>query len=117
MRCASRPTRGAFVLCAALAAGCAPRQISDSGFGAYEVSLAAWSDGLAIAWYDTRNGNAEVYVRTLDGDGRDTGPELRLTTTDTESYEADIAPLPGAFAVAWYEKATDGAMRAQLGVW
>jgi hypothetical protein len=100
-----------------VAAGCSPRQISDSGFGAYEVSLAAWSDGLAIAWYDTRDANAEVYVRLLDGNGRETGRELRLTMTAAASYEADIAPLADAFAVAWYEKADDGAMRAQLGVW
>ncbi len=79
--------------------------------------MAAWDDGLAIAWYDTRDGNAEVYVRMLDRDGRETGQELRLTTTDAESYEADIAPLRNAFAVAWYEKAKDGATRAQLGVW
>jgi len=118
MRCASGTAPRALVLGAALAGlGCSPRQISDSGFGAYEVSLAAWSDGLAIAWYDTRDGNAEVYVRTLDADGRETGRELRLTMTEAESYEADIAPLPGAFAVAWYEKAKDGATRAQLGVW
>ena len=69
MRCASGTAPRALVLGAALAGlGCSPRQISDSGFGAYEVSLAAWSDGLAIAWYDTRDGNAEVYVRTLDAD-------------------------------------------------
>src|SRR5262245_40453140 len=118
MRCASGPAPRASFLCAALAAlGCSPRQISESGFGAFEVSLAAWDDGLAIAWYDTRNGNAEVYVRTLDGDARETGQELRLTTTEAESYEADIAPLRGAFAVAWYEKAKDGAMRGKLGVW
>jgi hypothetical protein len=94
-----------------------PRQVSDSGFGAYEVSLATWSDGLAVAWYDTRDGNAEVYVRRLDADGRDGGPELRLTATTTESYEADIAPLGDAFAIAWYEKESDGALRAQLGAW
>ena len=117
MRCASRPAPRALLLCAVLALGCSPRQISDSGFGAYEVSLATWADGLAIAWYDTRDGNAEVYVRTLDADGQETGGELRLTTTEAASYEADVAPLPGAFAVAWYEKAKDGAMRAQLGVW
>ena len=117
MGCASGTAPRALVLGAALAGlGCSPRQISDSGFGAYEVSLAAWNDGLAIAWYDTRDGNAEVYVRTLDGDGRETGRELRLTMTEAESYEADIAPLQGAFAVAWYEKAENGAMRAQLGV-
>ena len=102
----------------AATAGCSPaNQISNSGVGAYEVSLAAWSDGLAVAWYDTRDVNSEVYVRSLDADGREVGPELRLTTTTAESYEADIAPLLNAFAVAWYEKDHDGAMRAQLGVW
>ncbi|HEY3517620.1 MAG TPA: hypothetical protein VGL98_11285 [Gammaproteobacteria bacterium] len=113
--------RAARALCSCAAfvasAACSPRQISDSGFGAYEVSLAAWDDGLAVAWYDTRDGNAEVYVRRLDADGRDVGPELRLTNTEAQSYEADIAALPDAFAIAWYEKARDGTMRAQLGVW
>ena len=84
-----------------------PRQISESGFGAYEVSLAVWNDGLAVAWYDTRDGNAEVYVRSLDEDGREAGAELRLTNTAAESYEADIAPLKDAFAIAWYEKSHD----------
>ncbi len=69
-----------------LLAACAPpRQVSESGFGAYEVSLATWSDGLALAWYDTRDGNAEVYVRPLDADGRAAGPELRITTTAEQS--------------------------------
>jgi hypothetical protein len=44
-----------------LVAACAPpRQISDSGFGAYEVSLAVFDDGRALAWYDLRHGNAEI---------------------------------------------------------
>ena len=100
-----------------LAACAPPRQVSDSGFGAYAVSLAAFDDGFALAWYDTRHGNAEIYVRPLDAAGRDAGPEARLTTTEAESYEADIAPLGDSFAAAWYEKAQDGALRAQLGVW
>ena len=117
-RCAFRRAARAFAACAVLAAaGCSPRQISDSGFGAYEVSLARSDDELAVAWYDTRNGNAEVYVRALDADGHEAGPELRLTTTAAESFEPDIALLPGAFAIAWYEKAHDGTTRAQLGVW
>jgi hypothetical protein len=118
VRFAARPAACAFLACAAVAvAGCSPRQISDSGFGAYEVSLAAWSDGLALAWYDTRDGNPEIYVRSLDAEGRKSGPELRLTTTAAASYEADIASLPDGFAIAWYEKEEGGAMRAQLGVW
>jgi hypothetical protein len=111
-----------FVLpsCAALCllAACSPpRQVSDSGLGAFEVSLAAFEDGLALAWYDMRHGNAEIYVRPLDAAGGDAGPEVRLTTTEAQSYEADIAPLGDAFAVAWYEKAADGVLEAQLGVW
>ena len=114
----SRWAARAFWASAALAAaGCSPRQITDSGLGAFEVSLAASHDDLAVAWYDTRDGNAEVYVRSLDADGHEAGPELRLTTTAAESYEPDIALLPGAVAIAWYEKAPDGTMRAQLGVW
>jgi hypothetical protein len=100
-----------------LAACAPPRQVSESGFGAYEVSLAAWSDGLALAWYDTRHGNAEIYVRPLDATGRDAGPELRVTATTAHSYEADIAPLADGFAIAWYEKSADDALSAQLGVW
>ena len=116
-RCPERAAH-AFWVCAALAAaGCSPRQITDSGFGAFEVSLAASNDELAVAWYDTRDGNAEVYVRSLDAEGRGSGPELRLTNTAAASYEADIALLPGGFAVAWYEKEDDGRMRAQLAAW
>src|SRR5690606_31666393 len=94
-----------------------PRQVSDSGFGAYEVSLAAWSDALAVAWYDTRDGNAEIYVRFLDAQGRAVGADERLTRTPAQSYEADLAALDDGLAVAWYEKADDGALRAQLGFW
>jgi hypothetical protein len=99
-------------------AGCdAPRQISDSGFGAYEVSMAAWDDGVAVTWYDTRDGNAEVYVRMLDAEGREVGAETRLTQSVEQSYEPDIAATPNGFAIAWYEKSAAGALRARLGFW
>jgi len=94
----------------------APRQISDSGFGAYEVSLAPWDEGLAISWYDTRNGNAEIYVRMLDGEKRVKGGELRMTYTAAHSYEPDLATLGDGLAIAWYEKAADTRPSAQLGV-
>ena len=116
--CTLRRAAHVSLTCAALAiVGCSPRQISDSGFGAYEVSLASADDELAVTWYDTRHGNAEVYVRSLNAEGHEARPELRLTTTAAESYEPDIALVPGAFAIAWYEKAADGTMRAQLDVW
>lgn len=106
-------------LVAALAvAGCdSPRQISESGFGAYEVSLAAWQDELAVAWYDVRDGNAEVYVRMLDVAGGERGAESRLTSTAEQSFEAEIAAIPNGFVVAWYERSAGGALRAKLGSW
>ncbi len=94
----------------------APRQISDSGFGAYEVSLAPWDEGLAIGWYDTRDGNSEIYVRMLDAEKRVKGGELRMTYTASESYEADLATLGDDLAIAWYEKSADTRLSAQLGL-
>jgi hypothetical protein len=94
-----------------------PIQISQSGVGAYEAALATDGDGLAVAWYDTRDGNAEIYLRRLDGNGRPSGPERRLTDSPEASYEASLESLPDAFAVAWYEQPMKGPPTAMLGVW
>jgi hypothetical protein len=96
------------------ACGTRPQQISESGFGAYEVSASTWPDGGIVAWYDTRDGNAEIYVRLLDANGQPAGGERRLTHTSTESYEAELAATSGGFAVAWYEKSPVGPPHAQL---
>lgn len=95
----------------------APRQISASGNGAYEAALATRRDGFLIAWYDTRDGNAEIYMRRLDGDGRPAGPERRLTNGPEESYEPSIDRLDEAVAIAWYDKSRDGTLVPKLGVW
>lgn len=107
----------AAVLAALAACGPQPQQISDSGAGAYEVSVSTWPDGLVVAWYDTRDGNAEVYARLLDAAGQPTGDERRLTLTPTESYEADVAATADGFAVGWYEKSRVGPPHAQLAWW
>jgi hypothetical protein len=95
----------------------APRQISASGTGAYEAALATRPDGFVTAWYDTRDGNAEIYMRLLDAAGRPAGPERRLTNSVEESYEPSIALAGDGVAVAWYDKAADGTLTAKLGVW
>ena len=94
-----------------------PRSISESDLGAYEASASAWPDGLVVAWYDTRDGNPEIYVRLLDAAGQPAGAERRLTRTATESYEADVAATADGFAVAWYEKSPVGPPHAQLAWW
>ena len=103
---------------ASAACGDRVRYISQSGAGAFEASLAARGDGLAVAWHDQRDGNAEIYLRLLSRDGEPAGPERRLTTDPEASYDPDMVGLgETAFAVAWYDKAADGALRPRLGVW
>ena len=109
-------------LCAAAAlAGCEapPRQVSDSGYGAYEVNMATrpGDAGLESAWFDARDGNAEIYTRLLDASASAEGADRRLTQTPTESFEPDVATTADGYVIAWYEKTAEGAQHAQLGAW
>lgn len=107
-------------LALALSATVAPvsvHQVSQSGFGAYEASLAPLGDGFVAAWYDTRHGHGEIYARTLNGDGAPAGPELRLTNGTNEAYEADVATRGDTVLVAWYEQQRARTYRAMVGAW
>ena len=97
--------------------GCSgPRPISDSGSGAFEASLSPLEGGLAVAWQDTRDGNAEIYFRVVEATGRPSGPAHRLTDDDVASYAAEIATLGEQLVVAWYERQPAGPV-ARLGSW
>lgn len=102
------------VCCAGPAA--APRQVSHSGTGAFEAALTTTPDGAIVAWYDTRDGNGEIYLRHVDSSGNPVGQEHRLTTDSQESYEPSLAMAGDALAVAWYDKAGDGTLTARLGL-
>ena len=91
--------------------------ISTTSAGAYEASLAAVADGFVAAWYDTRDGHAEIYVRQLDTEGHPVAPERRLTTGAADAYEADITPIKDGFIVGWYEKEKNGHLQPKLGAW
>src|SRR5262245_50225471 len=96
--------------CIATVVGCdsLPHQVSDSRAGAYEPSLERDRDGFAMAWYDTRDGNAEIYFRLLDADGQPAGPERRLTRGPEQSFEASLARLDDDFIIAWYDQTEKG---------
>jgi hypothetical protein len=91
--------------------------ITQSSAGAYGVSLGLRDGGFVAAWYDTRDGNAEIYMRLLDEQGAPAGPEQRLTNGPEESYEPRIATLDDAVALAWYDKSANGTLVAKLGLW
>lgn len=92
-------------------------QVSRGGAGSYETALATDTAGFAVAWYDTRDGNPEIYLRLLDESGHPAGPEHRLTETPEASYEASLERVGDRFAVAWYEQTSDGRQTAMLGEW
>jgi hypothetical protein len=94
-----------------------PIQVSQSGAGAYEAALATDEAGFAVAWYDNRDRNAEIYLRLLDRTGHPSSPERRLTTTPASSYEPSIERVGDSFIVAWYEQTADGRQTAMLGAW
>jgi hypothetical protein len=85
--------------------------------GAYEPALVTDASGFAVAWYDTRDGNAEIYLRLLDENGNPSSAERRLTETVELSYEPSLERFDDSFAIAWYEQTSDGRQTAMLGVW
>ena len=89
---------------------------------AFEPSLATFRDGLAVAWYDTRDGYGELYQQAIEADGRLRGTEVRLTTGMPEAFEPDIQAVEGTpggdgFVIGWYEKNAEGAYEPRLGLW
>jgi hypothetical protein len=102
-----------------MAIACSPRptQVSNSGKGAFETSLVQVGQGFAVAWYDIRDGQGEIYARMLDLNGRPAGPERRLTNGPEDSYEASIDRLGDDLVVAWYDQASTGQQTAKLGMW
>jgi len=106
-------------------AGCestGPGVVSAPNAIAFEPSLAAFRDGLAVAWYDNRDGHGELYQQALDADGRLRGTEVRLTTGTPDAFEPDIQAVEGtqggdSFVLGWYEKNAAGAYEPRLGLW
>ena len=101
-----------------LAIGCSsgPIQVSNSTTG-FETALAPFAGGFAVAWYDQRDGNAEIYMRLLDAQGQPAGPERRLTSSAEDSYEASIEAFADGLTIAWYEQSSNGLQTAKLGLW
>ena len=110
---------------AVVTAGCGSPRIGEvtGTYGqAWEPSLATFGDGLAVAWYDTRDGHGELYEQALDADARPYGEAVRLTTGRRDAYEPDIHAVEGTgtgdgFVIAWYEKSDQGTFEPRLGFW
>lgn len=85
--------------------------------GAYEVALATNGDTLAAAWYDTRDGYAQIFVRLVGGAGAPSA-EMQLTRGKRYAYEPSLQLTPDRLLVAWYDKAPgEPEMTVRLGAW
>ncbi len=96
--------------------------VSTAAGAAHEPSLAVFDDGMAVAWYDTREGRGDLYMRRLDAGGVPVGSELVLTRGPNDAYEADAhavrSPAFGdGLALGWYEKTRNGRLLPRVGVW
>ena len=94
-----------------------PRQVTRSGSGAFEPSLAIQNDEVIIAWHDDRMGQDEIFLTRLNGQLDSVAGEFRLTNTNDYSYEADVASMGNNIAVAWYDKDLDDGLAVKLGLW
>lgn len=63
---------------------------------ARDPSLTTTGQEMLVAWQDSRNGAAEVYLRRLDADGATLSPEVRMTTGASVS----------ALSTAWHGSGT-----------
>lgn len=92
-------------------------QVSHSGKGAFEASVAVSGEGSAVAWYDDRDGNSEIYLSLYDTAFNPITEEKRLTYSHEQSYEADVVWLGEYLAVAWYDITDSGQNIVKLGLW
>ena len=94
------------------------RQISDSGYGAFEADVEVLDHNtVAIAWYDTRHAQAEIYLRLLDNRLQPISAEFRLSENDARSYEVDIVAMGENIAATWYELDASEHSVVKLGLW
>ncbi len=56
-----------------------------------------------LSWYDTRDGNYEVYFTRLAPEGTKVGPDVRVTSDGGESLKPDLAWSGSEYGVSWHD--------------
>jgi len=86
-------------------------QITDGSSSATDPKLAASGDELGIIWLDDRHStpnatsiNRELYFRTLSYSGASLGEEVRITTSESITLDAELIYADGVFATTYQEK-------------
>ncbi|MDD5312833.1 MAG: exo-alpha-sialidase [Dehalococcoidia bacterium] len=86
----------------------ADTRLTDNSSVSDNPSIAVSGSNIHIAWYDQRDGDAEIYYkRSLDG-GATWGADTRLTDCLGNSYTPSIAVSGNTVHVAWHDERTPG---------
>ncbi len=66
----------------------------------------AWVSGSVshVVWYDTRNGNAEIYYKHSTDGGGSWGTDTRLTNNPSGSYHPSVTTQNSNVHVVWYDE-------------
>jgi hypothetical protein len=77
----------------------------------YDVAVASSGEGAdaewTVAWIDTRDGDAEVYVARVDKDLKKTGPDRRITEARGDASEVQLLVAGNDTFVAWSDARAD----------
>ncbi len=61
-------------------------------------------NGYALAWQDTRDGNAEIYVARLSAGGQRVGDDMRVTDDPRPSLDPSLVWNGAGYGVSWYDR-------------
>jgi hypothetical protein len=99
-----RPLLAVLGFLALAACGGEPKQISVGRMKAYEISVAASPDSMAMAWHSGRKGRDAIWLQWLNPDGRAKGSPVQVTNGQRDAWEPDLLLIGGDAVLAWYEK-------------
>lgn len=82
--------------------------VSPESVDAAEPSVAVGADGVAFAWRDARDGNAEIYVSVIPNGSSLVEPAVRITDASGTSTEPSIVGAGDGYGLAWSDERDGG---------
>lgn len=83
-------------------------QVTNVAGDSYVPQLVWTNPGFAIAWYDERDGNREIYAARLDAQGTVIAPDNRLTMSNGISDGVTMSWAGTGAGLAWEDDRTGG---------
>lgn len=70
--------------------------------------LASNGSSLGMSWYDSRDGNYEIYFATLTPAGYKVGADVRVTNDGATSYNPQLTWIGGEYGLFWFDSRGSG---------